>query len=167
MALKKHVFLLGMPATGKSFWAKILGKAFNTSILDTDQIFETRNGCTIETFWNDFGQFDFRVQERQILFELFSRPPSIVATGGGMPCFFDNLYWMKQCDTVFLQLSPEELYKRSCLAPRPLFNQGLDYENFLEFYFKRLTWYQKAHFHWHSNESEDSTVNFFGKHFFV
>jgi shikimate kinase len=47
----------------------------------------------------------------------------IVSTGGGLPCFFDNMDWMNNHgQTLYIQLSPKGLASRleNAKTPRPV-----------------------------------------------
>jgi shikimate kinase len=58
----------------------------------------------------------------------------VVATGGGLPCFFDNMEWMNlNGQTVYLQMEPAALVSRlHNRQKRPLI-KDLDDEQLLEF----------------------------------
>ena len=64
----------------------------------------------------------------------------IVATGGGLPCFFDNMEWMNaNGTTVYLQMEPAQLVSRlQKRQKRPLI-KDLDDEQLLDFITEKLT----------------------------
>ena len=85
----------------------------------------------------------------------------IIATGGGTPCFFDNMDYMNACgDAVFLDVDKDVLFRRLRIAKqqRPLLVGKTDDElrelidTALE---KRLPYYRKARYVISGNELED------------
>jgi shikimate kinase len=74
----------------------------------------------------------------------------VMATGGGTPCFHDNMEWMNQNGTsVYLQTDPQILFQRlqGEAARRPLL-KGKDDDELLAFIHTRLArrepYYRKA-----------------------
>lgn len=111
------VFLIGMPGSGKSFALHQLSESENDFVcLDMDEIVEQQAGKRIKDIIDAEGEMAFRMLEHQVLQKIiaenFNRN-TIVATGGGTPCFYDNLQLMKNSGTViYLQVSIEILHKR-------------------------------------------------------
>ena len=85
----------------------------------------------------------------------------VIATGGGTPCFFDNVEYMnRKGETVFLDVSQEVLFRRLKVAKqqRPLLAQKNDEE--LKAFIadalgKRLPHYSKAKHVFRADELED------------
>ena len=69
----------------------------------------------------------------------------VISTGGGMPCYFNNIDLLKQNGlTVYLDTDVELLFARlKNKNNRPLFsNQIVQFEQFLQ---NRISYYEKAH----------------------
>ena len=119
--------------------------------LDLDECIEEREGRSISEIFATDGERYFRETERRVLHELCGeRDEFVMATGGGTPCFFDNMEYMNSMgSTLFLNTSlfviVERLKKQR--ADRPLLAVYSDNE--LEFFVRehlesRLPFYLKA-----------------------
>lgn len=138
-----------MPGAGKSYWAEQIAAALSISCIDLDDMIAVRTGHTISGFFERFGETSFRELEQQTLaqiIEVFSSK-TVVACGGGTPCFYDNLAKMKKSGTViYLDASMETLaqHLENETARRPLLANShwqTDLEELLE---NRKEIYQKA-----------------------
>lgn len=137
-----QIFLIGFMGSGKNYWAEKLSHEMNIPWFDLDSEIEKRQGQRIRDIFSDRGEGFFRRLEADVLrsvsrnrHKVGSGYSSIVATGGGAPCFHDNMDWMNQHGiTVWLNPSVEELEAR--LSPerahRPLL-QNLDDDKLKEF----------------------------------
>lgn len=97
-----------MPGVGKSYWAEQIAAAYAMQCIDLDNIIEVRTGMSIGSFFERYGEAEFRKLEqvtlRQVI-EVFGKN-CVVACGGGTPCFYDNLAQMKSKGTiVYLEAS--------------------------------------------------------------
>jgi len=110
--------------SGKTTVGKQLAKKLNCDFLDTDVLFETQYQTSIPEFFAEHGEAAFRVGERKILEDLQAYPnPVVISTGGGLPCFNNNMELMKKMGTViYLQASVGAVYSRfeTSKIPRPL-----------------------------------------------
>ncbi|MCS7073155.1 MAG: shikimate kinase [Bacteroidia bacterium] len=121
------VFLIGFMGAGKSSLGKKLALLTGVPFLDLDQEVIETTGKTIAQ-WFSIGEMAFREAEKETLLQVIEQQQKkscIIATGGGTPCFFDNLLKMNQVGiTVYLKLSAEELQKRLAYSTnRPLLPQ--------------------------------------------
>jgi shikimate kinase len=69
------------------------------------------------------GEAEFRDIERRMLHEAGEFENVVISTGGGTPCFFDNIDYMnRQGITVFLEASVDVIFTRLTIArtQRPL-----------------------------------------------
>ncbi|WP_336515594.1 shikimate kinase [Pollutibacter soli] len=115
-----QIFLIGFMGSGKSYWAGKLSKEMGIPWLDLDREIERKQGRTIREIFSAQGEEYFRQLEADMLrsvsrdrHEGTTRFSSIVATGGGAPCFHDNMEWMNQHGiTVWLNPSIDELEAR-------------------------------------------------------
>ena len=122
-----HVFLIGMPGSGKTSFGKRLAKALGRPFADLDAQLAEAEAMPVTEIFRQKGEAYFRQAESETLKNTLSLPPSVVATGGGTPCFFDNMDWMNQHGTtVFLDVPLDELARRltatsEAQRKRPLF----------------------------------------------
>ena len=120
------VFLIGYMGSGKTTLGKSLARLMDHSFLDTDDLFEEQEGTSIPEFFDKYGEEAFRNKERLILESLCPMKDTVIATGGGMPCYFDNLEKMNRAGvTVYIKLGIKELYERLKKEPqgRPLLRE--------------------------------------------
>lgn len=103
-----------MPGVGKSYWAEQIAAHYSLQCIDLDDMIEVRSGMSIGTFFERFGEAEFRKLERLTLtqvMEVFGQN-CVIACGGGTPCFYDNLAQMKTKGTViYLKASLDTLYQ--------------------------------------------------------
>lgn len=133
------VFLVGFMGCGKSTKAKQLAHRLDCPVIDLDAVMVAREGQSIADYFASHGEAAFRELESQTL-KTYAYPETcIVATGGGLPCFFDNMDWMNAHGiTVYLQMTPPQLVSRlHNREKRPLL-KGMDDEQLLEFIIKKL-----------------------------
>jgi len=131
-----RIFLLGMMGSGKSFWCKQLAKNLKYGGYDLDYLIETHEEKTIAEIFAEAGEAYFRKTEAEILRWFAEKKTFVLATGGGTPCFHDNMKWMnKHGITIWINESVDALVER--LKPeknhRPLIKNLSDDElhNFL------------------------------------
>ena len=136
--------------SGKTYLGERLATHLNRPFFDLDRLLEAGEGETIPTIFAEKGEAAFRDLERKYLHTLENQAPAVVSTGGGTPCFFDNMDWMKaHGTTVYLETPVEVLYERLRReqAGRPLLT-GLNDGELLDFIEKKLRereeWYRQA-----------------------
>jgi shikimate kinase len=109
---KKHVILVGMPGSGKSSLGFILAKLMWRPFIDTDYYIIKREKKTIAEIFAEQGEDNFRKLEKQVLTEIIESTPAVISTGGGMPCFYDNMDVMNEfAVTVYLEMTSEKLFE--------------------------------------------------------
>lgn len=145
-----HIFLIGFMGCGKSYLGERLATQLERPFIDLDRLIEIAEGKTIADIFAALGESGFRELERKHLHSLGNQPSAIVATGGGTPCFFDNMDWMNtHGTTVFLETPVETLYERlrDERSDRPLL-MGLDDTGLRHFIKEKLRereqWYRQA-----------------------
>ena len=89
-------------ASGKTTTGKRIAKIAHQPFRDLDWIIEQKVGIEIPTLFQEKGETYFRRLEQFCLQETILTPPSVIATGGGTPCFYDNINWIKQ--QIYCQL---------------------------------------------------------------
>lgn len=109
--------------SGKTYWGSRLAEYLGVPFIDLDHYIESEEKTSIANLFEQKGEAGFRDLERQHLHRLAKEAPAIVATGGGTPCFFDNMAWMNQYGTtIYLKVPVGLLAARLRLDPntRPL-----------------------------------------------
>ena len=113
----RRIFLIGYMGAGKTTLGKALADLTGLSFLDLDLFIEGRYRKTIRQIFDEEGEDAFREIERRALHEVAEFEDVILSTGGGTPCFFDNMTYMNSVGTtVYLQASPEALTERISLC---------------------------------------------------
>ena len=121
----KNVILIGMMGCGKTTCGRLLSKTLGMPLVDTDELIQQREGCTVSEIFQRKGEAYFRALETEIARELGAGSDRIIATGGGMPLRAENRAALRQNGVVFfLNRAPEEIYNSTNLADRPLAQQG-------------------------------------------
>ena len=143
---------------GKSTMGRILASELNMTFVDLDTFLEEKYFRTIPQIFAEEGEAAFRDKERKVLEEISVFDQVIVATGGGAPCFFDNMELMNNSGfCIFLDVDTESIVKRLIHAKteRPLI-KGKSQEELLLFVDglmeKRRPFYEKARYILKGNE---------------
>lgn len=128
------IFLIGYMGSGKSTLGKGLAKALSISWIDLDTEIESRYKISISDFFSKYGEIAFRDVEHKVLKDIVKIQDIVVSTGGGVPCFHNNMDLMNKSGfTIYLKATPEIILSR--IGPfawkRPLF-QKMDGEDILE-----------------------------------
>jgi shikimate kinase len=108
---------------GKSTLGKKLANELNFKFVDLDDYIESESGKTIAQLFNALGEEGFRKLETKAVETSCNWENTIIATGGGAPCFHSNMQIMNASGiTVYIKLSPEQLTERleDGKAHRPL-----------------------------------------------
>lgn len=109
----KNVFLIGMPSSGKSTLGRKLARVLNYRFVDLDKLIVKDQKQSIPDIFRGKGEGYFREVESRLLKEIKPNQWLVVATGGGAPCFFDNMVYIKDNGlSIFLKVSPAELARR-------------------------------------------------------
>lgn len=107
------IFLIGLPGSGKTTLGKQLAKKMDFIFSDLDESVVKKHHASIEEIFTTSGELVFREYESACLKEYSKTMNTIVSTGGGAPCFFDNMQWMNENGlTLFLNPPLEELANR-------------------------------------------------------
>ena len=135
-------FLIGLMGTGKTHWGKALATNNHFNFIDLDAAIEANVGLSISQIFTTKGEVFFREKETEILHLLqdFLPKHTIVATGGGTPCFSNNMKWMNENGiTIWLNNSIESIVERSVGAKlqRPLIT-NIPNQNLFSFFTNQL-----------------------------
>ena len=120
-----RIFLTGYMGAGKTTLGKAFARELNVPFIDLDWYIEERFHKSIRELFVERGEASFRELERNMLHEVSEFEDVIISTGGGTPCFFDNMDRMNAAGiTVWLQARPDTLLRRLIVAQatRPKLN---------------------------------------------
>lgn len=99
---------------GKSHWGKLLSEKLNIPFFDLDEKIVEHEGRTIPEIFSAEGEEYFRLLEKDVLHLLTeSHETFVMACGGGTPCFYNNIDYLKKMGTVvWINCTTECLYTR-------------------------------------------------------
>ena len=118
-----RIFIVGYMGVGKTTIGKGLAELFDLEFIDLDKFIENKYRKTIPQIFEAKGEDGFRNIEQNALAEVANFENVIVSTGGGAPCFFENMEIMNRSGvTVYIKAEPEELANRllASKTERPL-----------------------------------------------
>lgn len=126
-----RIFLTGYMGAGKTTLGKAFAREMNVPFIDLDWYIEERFHKSIRELFAERGEASFRELERNMLHEVSEFEDVIISTGGGTPCFFDNMDYMNgRGQTVFLDVHSDILFNRLRVAThqRPILQGKTDEE---------------------------------------
>ena len=157
-----RIFLTGYMGAGKTTLGRALAAELGIPFIDLDHYIEKRHCKTIAQLFAEKSEEGFREIERRMLHEVGEFEDVIISTGGGTPCFFDNIEYMNaQGTTVYLDVPVERLHIRLSIAKakRPLIKDKNDEELMAfitEQLAKRAPHYCKAQYSFRADRLEDT-----------
>jgi shikimate kinase len=110
----RRIFLIGYMGAGKTTYGKKFAVQTGLSFIDLDQHIEARYSRTVRQIFAEQGEAAFRKIEGKMLREVAGFENIVIATGGGTPCFDDNMAFMNGVGTtVYLKVRADELMRRT------------------------------------------------------
>jgi shikimate kinase len=108
-----RIFLIGFMGSGKSTVGKRIALRLNYSFIDMDRVIENEAGMPINRIFDEKGEDEFRRMEHELVLKISKMKKVVVSTGGGVPCFFNNMEIInKNGISIYLKMTPEDLLKR-------------------------------------------------------
>lgn len=135
---------------GKTTAAKRIANRLGWNVADTDDLFEEKYRISVCDFFHKYDEQLFRKLESEILKSTENMGNTVISTGGGLACFFDNMDWMKAHGlTVFMRISPEAAADRILHSKRkrPLTENKTEAElaeYIRHHYAERMPFYEQA-----------------------
>ena len=138
--------------SGKTHWGKLLSDKLQLPFRDLDSVIIEKEGRTVAEIFTEKGEEYFRYQEKELLEELVEEEDRfILSCGGGTPCFFNNIEFMKKNGAVVWLNTAVDILKERLLKEknsRPLIRDIDDDE--LKLYIirklsERKLYYEQAH----------------------
>jgi shikimate kinase len=119
----RRVYITGFMGCGKTTAGKKLASALSYSFIDLDLEIERKEQRAIRDIFAISGEEYFRLTESEVLRNLHIGAHTVISTGGGTPCYRDNLLYMKETGIlVYLKMTPHQLKDRlgDMTGKRPL-----------------------------------------------
>lgn len=157
-----------MPSSGKSTLGKRIADTLHYRFVDTDRLIVREEGRSVADIFAQSGEDYFREAERRVLRTIRPGSSLVVATGGGMPCFHDNMAYINATGvSVFLDVPVKVLYNRMlshAQNDRPLYShKDPELLNSLQLrYQTRLPFYSQATVIIPGETSEDDVLRLIG-----
>ena len=85
------IYLIGFMGSGKTSVGKKLARKLNFAFVDLDNEIEKSVSCSVSEYFDKYGESKFREIEQSLLKESFKYTKAVISTGGGTPCFFENI----------------------------------------------------------------------------
>ncbi len=145
-----RIYLIGFMGSGKSYLGKQLAEQLQWKFIDLDAYLESKESKTISQIFEEGGEALFRQLEKDYLTATGDFEKTVIATGGGCPCFYDNMEWMDVIgQTIYLKTPVSILVKRlqSETEHRPLLagKSNKELSDFIEQKLKeRKAYYEQA-----------------------
>ena len=159
-----RLYLMGFMGSGKSFVGKQIASKTNFSFHDLDDLIIEKAGMSISEIFTLYGEDYFRKLERECLFETEKFKNVIIATGGGTPCFFNNIEWINQHGlSIFLDANIPVLIKRlqGEIEKRPLLKgkNEIELQAFIQNKLtQRRNFYELAHIIYHLTSGNEPII---------
>jgi shikimate kinase len=149
------IYLIGYMGAGKTTAGRLLAEKLGWHFVDLDEAFKEIHGYTTAEYIRTYGIDAFRKKEKYVVEDIADASPYekvIYATGGGYPCWEDNMDCLMELGTsIYIRWKPEHLAKRlilTDLSDRPVL-QGRTEEELLSFIAPQLEarepFYSRAH----------------------
>jgi shikimate kinase len=150
---KNKVYIIGFMGSGKTTTGVKLASLLEWTFTDLDKCIEEHTGMTIPEIFSSHGETWFREVESALLKNLNPVTNEVISTGGGTPCYGDNMDFMLENGlTIYLKLTPGQLKSRISGTDdeRPLLKDLRD-KDLLGFIEEKLSdrekWYNRADLH--------------------
>lgn len=105
-----RIYLTGYMGSGKTSIGKRVAKLLSYKFIDIDELIENIAGKTIPQIFDQYGEEKFREYEKIALHKTFDLKNAVIATGGGTPCFFDNMEQIQKNGISFYLRSNTEFF---------------------------------------------------------
>lgn len=145
------IFLIGFMGSGKTHWGRLLSKKLGLTFYDLDTVIVEQEKKSVADIFGEKGEEYFRYKETEALERLAEEQEGfILSCGGGTPCFFNNIEFMKKSGKViWLNTSIDVLTQRLLRErkSRPLI-RGVDESDLGRYIVRKLSerrmYYQQA-----------------------
>ncbi len=104
------VYLIGFMGSGKTHWGRLLSDKLGLLFFDLDEAITAKAGKSIPEIFAVDGEEQFRLLEKEVLQEITAAHDQfIMSTGGGTPCYFNNIDFMNAAGTTVWIHTPADI----------------------------------------------------------
>jgi shikimate kinase len=108
-----RIYLTGYMGSGKTTIGKKLTTNLGFLFIDLDKLIENKYRITIPDIFSRYDENAFRLVEHKTLQDTFTMNNVVISTGGGTPCFYNNMSLINQHGySVYIQMHVKSLYNR-------------------------------------------------------
>lgn len=132
--------LIGMPMSGKSYYARALSSLYNKTLVDIDKQISYTENLEISKIFNKYGESAFRKLESEIIRSTSKSFKQAISTGGGSILNAKNMEYLKQNGIIIFLDVPLNILKGMNPRNRPLLR---DVNNLEKLYEDRHSLYLK------------------------
>jgi shikimate kinase len=156
---RKSIILVGFMGSGKTTIGKMLAEQLHYTFIDIDKEIVNGEGQTISSIFEKHGEGYFRKLERQYLIKFADEPEAVISTGGGLPCYKDNMQLINKIGiSIYLFVGFERIYDRvSGDDARPLIKSNSK-TKIQQLYTARQPYYDQAVIKIHNIKSTEEVV---------
>lgn len=105
-----NIVIVGFSGAGKSTVGRRLADKLAMAFVDLDLYIEEKYHTAIPLLFQRYGESAFRTLESAALMEVLSLDNTVIAVGGGTPCFGDNMEKINaNAFSIYIQLDENEL----------------------------------------------------------
>lgn len=109
----KNVFLIGYMGVGKTTIGKKLANRLGLEFVDLDAVIEQDQKQNISEIIRTQGEKHFREIEEEKLIEISKKNNLLISTGGGTPCFHNNMdVILENGVSIYLKMDEKSLVNR-------------------------------------------------------
>ncbi|HEV2353280.1 MAG TPA: shikimate kinase [Puia sp.] len=145
------IFLIGFMGSGKTHWGRLLSGKLKLGFFDLDSVIVDKEKRPVADIFAAKGEEYFRYQEKEALERIVEDQDGFVLScGGGTPCFFNNIEFMKKSGRVIWLNTSTDVLKQRLLKERktrPLI-RGVDEADLSRYIVRKLSerrmYYQQA-----------------------
>jgi shikimate kinase len=113
------IFLIGFMGSGKTHWARLLSAKLGLAFFDLDTAIVEQEKRSVADIFSEKGEEYFRYQEKEMLERIAGQQDGfILSCGGGTPCFFNNIEFMKKSGKVIWLNTSADVLKQRLLRER-------------------------------------------------
>lgn len=115
-----RIYLIGFMGTGKTTLGEKVAASFSVPFFDTDQLIAEQFGLSINELFQVHGEDNFRVIEAKTIRSTDQYEKAIIATGGGLPVYHNNMDWLLDHGiTIYLEW-PDDILVASLVQHRSI-----------------------------------------------
>ena len=140
--LERHIFIIGMPGSGKSTLGRKVSGNLKLRYVDMDRRIQEILGGSMPEIFARYGEDAFRIAETNLLISLTREEPMVVSTGGGTVMNPRNREIMRNFGLILLVDRPiEQILGDIKLDRRPNFAEKAEVERV---YYERIPTYRAS-----------------------